>query len=146
MLAVVFSVGRVVLNFFRNVENRYYRTFLALLTGILTVTILFALIRSGGKSIMIILLPLIASWMWLHRKQLQKWRLMPNHLLSDFLLAASIMTIFYTYAAYFYFDLEKGIFKSLFIDAYYYADFSNSLKLWGIESKFYEMNHFLSDH
>ncbi|OFY18591.1 MAG: hypothetical protein A2W98_04995 [Bacteroidetes bacterium GWF2_33_38] len=48
----------------------------------------------------------------------------------------------YLYQSFFFFDFFSGTIRHLHTDHYLYGDFSNSLKLFGVESKFTDLNFY----
>lgn len=144
-MGVFLAIGRTILGFFIQIDNRYYRTFIHLATGTLVATVLFAIVQSGGKTILMVQLPVFLVAFWLNRKHVKPFSFDFREFLKDWKITVVALLPIFIYESYFYFDWSNGTYKSLFIDSYYYSSFSNSLKLWGSESKNIEMNYFYPD-
>ncbi len=145
-LGAFLLIGRLVFNFYYLIEKQAYRTFAHLAIGVLLTTLVFSLIRSGGKTILVLQIPVLIFILGYTRKASLRFKFEMKEFVSDWLLGVISFLPIFVFSAWFYFDWTNGSFKSLFIDAYYYADFTNSLKLFGSESKFYEMNYFFSEN
>lgn len=138
----VYILGRIVTSFIDCNSNQLFRIFTSLITGILFITITYAIIKSNGKTILTIVFPIIGFTLFYYRKHLIKPTIKFKYLLNDILLVSSIFTFAFLYQSWFYFDFFSNSFKSLHSDSYWYAIISNSQVMWGIESYFTECNLF----
>lgn len=138
----VYILGSIVTSFIDCNSNQLFRIFTSLITGILFITITYAIIKSNGKTILTIVFPIIGFTLFYYRKHLIKPTIKFKYLLNDILLVSSIFTFAFLYQSWFYFDFFSNSFKSLHSDSYWYAIISNSQVMWGIESYFTECNLF----
>lgn len=138
----IYFLGRIVTSFINCSSNQLFRIFTSLITGILFITITYALIKSNGKTILIIVFPIIGFVLFYYRNYLIKPTIKFKYILNDILLISSIFTLIFLYQSWFYFDFFSNSFKSLHSDSYWYSIISNSQVMWGIESYFTECNIF----
>ena len=140
----IFLVGSCLEAFIKKPEGFFYRLFFILTAGTTTFTFSYALIASGGKTILLLLIPLLAYAIY---------RLRPIKFcvpsLNKVQYPGTVLTVFLPILFYhllFYYDYKFDTYKFLFIDSYYFSDFANGLKLWGSESKFSEINAYFPEN
>jgi len=136
--------GKLLLDLIRVEANGFLRLFLNLTAGLLFCTVCYAIIKSGGKTILSLsILPLL--FYFYKPKNSHKSSISFGSFTQDFFISIFCLLPFFAYFLFYYFDFRTGEFKSLFIDPYFYAEFSNSLLLWGAETKFYELSYYLPE-
>jgi len=143
---LVFSCGKVILNSFNHQETVLPRIFYSSILGMLFIILLYSILKAHGKTILITVIPVIGYLMFSFRSQLHKPTFLLFEIKKEFLWILSIFSLIFLYQSYFFFDLFNGTIKSLFWDNYAYASYIDSLKLWGTETRYLDMNWFIPSY
>src|SRR6202008_2744448 len=77
-----------------------------------------------------------------NRNRIRKYNFELLAIKKELLASALFFLPIILFQAYFYFDFFQDSFKTLHTDHYLYADFSNSLKLFGLESPFTDLIYY----
>ncbi len=130
----VYIIGKIACALLPMPSNRFFKLFVTYAAGILIILLAYSFIRSGLKTINLLILPEAAILLFLLRKRLTKPRFHFKEIKQE--LFYSLLAFFpvFAYQAYFYFDFANDGFKPLYSDQYFYAQLANSLKLFGAES------------
>ena len=139
---LLYLTGRFVINCFGVNQKTFFSLFLSLIVGLTTVSLLYALIRSEGRTILsVISIPAIFLIIQ-HKHKLQKprfdFRLLLRH--SSWLFFAFL--VIFIYQCLFFIDIKTFTFNSLYADSYWYSSFGDSQHVWGIENYFTQVNRF----
>src|ERR1035437_2436884 len=139
---LIFSIGKIILNSFQLQTSFVLRIFYSLILGTLFIVVLYSILKSDGKTILIAIIPIVTFLLYYYKSKIQR----PNHLFAEFkkevLWIISVFSILFLYQSFFFFDSNTGTIKSLFWDNYAYASYVDSLKIWGAETRYLDMNWF----
>jgi hypothetical protein len=142
----VFGCGKVILNSFNHQQAILPRIFYSSIIGMLFTILLYAILKAHGKTILITVVPVIGYILYSFRSQLHKPAFLLFEIKKEFLWIFSIFSLIFLYQSYFFFDFYNGTIKSLFWDNYAYASYVDSLKLWGTETRYIDMNWFIPSY
>ena len=139
---ITYIVGKSILAFLPKSKGLFFQLFVSLAIGILVLVLLFSIFASGGKTIHVILLPIIGLFFFKYRKSITKPTINFCEIRTELLWAILLFIPVFLYQSYFFFDFVNGTVKSLLWDNYAYASYIDSLRLWGAETRYVDMNYF----
>lgn len=139
---ITYIVGKSILAFLPKSKGLFFQLFVSLAIGTLVLVLLFSLVASGGKTIHVILLPILGLIFYKYRKSFSKPTITIKEIKTELLWAVLLFTPVFLYQSYFFFDFVNGTVKSLLWDNYAYASYIDSLRLWGVETRYVDMNYF----
>ena len=145
-VAITYSIGKMVTACLPKVNAIFFSLFTALATGIITIALLVSIIVSSGKTISILLLPIIGLLLLKYRTVFHKPMFNLNEIKTELLWLAVLFLPIFLYQGYFFFDFVNDTVKSLMWDNYAYASYIDSLRIWGAESRYVDMNYFIPEH
>ena len=141
-LLSIYFLGKIILSFFEINVTKELKFFSSYIIGTLFWILIYSVVKTSFLTINLGLFPVIAYVVYLYRKKIRKFDFELSNIKNELLISALIFLPVYLFQAYFYFDFFNDSFKTLHTDHYLYADFSNSLKLFGIESKFTDLIYY----
>lgn len=142
VILITYSVGKLILGFFSCTCHFFFKLFITYVIGITSIILFYSLIKSGGKTIFILLIPLIIGLFYHFRKYLEKPSFNKQEVRKELKWSFGVFIIIFLYQSYFFFDFNNNEIKSIFWDNYAYATFVDSLKLWGLENSQTAMNFY----
>jgi hypothetical protein len=144
-LFMIYLTGKIILSFFSVNVLGTFKLFLIYITGLTSVFLIYSVIKTNFLTVNIGFLPILFYIIYLKRDTITLPKLNYFNIKNDISLTLLIFIPIYLFQSYFFFDFMNGTFKPLHTDHYLYADFSNSLKLFGIESKFTDLNFYFAN-
>ena len=142
---ITYIVGKSILAFLPKSKGLFFHLFVSLAIGTLVLVLLFSLVASGGKTIHVILLPILGLIFYKYRKLFSKPTITIKEIKTELLWAVLLFIPIFLYQSFFFFDFVNGTVKSLLWDNYSYASYIDSLRLWGTETRYVDMNYFSSE-
>ena len=141
-LFITYAIGKVILSCFTFKGDYFFRLFVTNIVGITAIVMLYSLLKSQGKTINTVLLPILFFFLYSFKKTVQKPTFNFKEITKDCGWILLVFLLFFMYQSFFYFDMVNGEIKTLYIDYYWYGSITDSLKLWGSETQFTEMSYF----
>src|ERR1035437_49593 len=142
-LFIIYSIGKIFVSFIDVQCNFFLRLFILYIIGILAIVLFYSIAKAYGRTNNIFLLPIIVFLLYQYRFHFTKKLCINKHGIIKELIWSLIPFVFiFIYQSFFYFDFGKNELKPLFGDYYWYASFTDSLKLWGTENYFTTSNFF----
>lgn len=142
-LLFTYSLGKFITSFFDIKGNFFFRLFVTYIIGIIAIVLFYSIIKSHGRTINILLLPIIGYIFYLVKNSFtKKTRFDKSETLREFAWSLLPFIIVFLYQSWFYFDFKNSDIKPLFVDFHRYATFTQSINQWGVESYLSEMNYY----
>lgn len=142
-LLITYTIGKLILLFLRLEGNFFFRLFVTYIIGITAIVLSYSTFKTHGRTVNILLLPLMVYLIYFFRKSFStNFKFNKKEIVQEFVWSLLPFALMFLYQCWFYFDFCKGELKPLFGDYYWYATFSDSLKLWGAENYFTSTNFF----
>lgn len=141
-LITIYLSGKIILSCFDIYITKELKLFSSYIVGILLWILIYSVVKSSFLTINLGLFPVIVYFVFFYRNRIKSFNFELSSVKNELLLSALIFLPVFIFQAYFYFDFLNDSFKTLHTDHYLYADFSNSLKLFGIESKFTDLIYY----
>ena len=142
-LLIIYVTGKIIASLFEIRGNSFFRLFVTYIIGITAIIIFYSIIKSHGRTVNILLLPIIGYILYYFRNSLtKKPRLYKDEIIQEFTWSLIPFALIFLFQSWFYFNIKEHIICSIFSDIYTYADISNSLKIYGIENGSIELNFF----
>ena len=142
-MMALYLTGTCLLGFFQppNLTSKL-KLVTSYVIGIIFWVLIYSVIKTGFKTINLSLIPIIIAFILYHRKKIKKLTIDVNNLKTDLLQSFSFFIPIFLFQSLFYFDFFNDTWISLNTDLYFYANASNSLKLYGIESSLTDLHEF----
>ena len=139
-LLITYSVGKCIASFFEIKGNFFFKLFVTYIIGITTIVLLYSLIKAHGRTVNVLLLPIIGYLLYYYRSAF-KINLRSNFkgILQEFLWSLLPFICVFLYQSWFYFDFANKTINILWSDYYQFGFYSDSLSLFGTESRMPEM-------
>ena len=144
-LLITYVIGQTILSFFSINEGFFFRLFVKYIVGITTIVLIYSIIKTHGKTVNILLLPIISTLLYHFRGLLKKPFLNKKEIFKELLWSLIPFLCVFLYQSWFFFDFSNGWIHPLFRDFHAYASFSNSLKISGIENPHIQMTYFFPE-
>jgi hypothetical protein len=142
-LLITYSIGKVIASFFDLSGNFFFRLFVTYIIGITVIVLFYSLIKTHGRSVNIILIPIICILLYHYRDSLKaNQQLVKKGIVKDILWSLIPFLFIFIYQSLFYFDFANQTIKILWSDNYQFGFYSDSLTLFGTESRVPEMTYF----
>ena len=142
-LLICYSIGKLIASFFDIKGNFFFRLFVTYIIGITAIVLFYSLIKAHGRTVNILLLPIVFFMVYNFRNSLFKRPVFDiKEIIKEMRLSSLPFLLIFGYQCIYYFDFSHGEVKTLFADYYWYAIYCDSLKIWGAESRFTEMNNY----
>lgn len=141
-LIFIYLIGKVILSFFELNITKELSFFSNYIVGIIICILLYSVAKTGFRTINIGLLPVIVSVIYLYRKRIKTFHFEFANIKYELFISVLIFLPIFIFQSCFYFDFFHNSLKTLHTDHYLYADLANSLKLFGVESKFTDLNYY----
>jgi len=142
-LLITYSIGKFITSFFE-ISGKYFITlFITYCIGISTIVLFYSLIKTHGRTVNIILIPIICILLYHYRNSFKIFpRLVKTEIFKDILWSLIPFIFIFIYQSLFYFDFGNQTIKILWSDNYQFGFYSDSLTLFGTESRVPEMTYF----
>ncbi len=141
-LIFIYLSGKIILSCFEINTTKELKLFSYYIVGILFWVLAYSVTKANFQTINTGLLPVIVCVVYLNRNRIRKYNFELLDIKKELLASALFFLPIILFQAYFYFDFFQDSFKTLHADHYQYADFSNSLKLFGVESPFTDLIYY----
>ena len=146
-LLLTYVTGKLIVGFFKSEGNFFFRLFITYIIGITSIVLVYSIIKAQGRTVNMLLLPLIAYLIYYFRKSFTtSITFNMKEIIREFGWSLLPFLFVFLYQSWFYFDFGNKSIKSVFPDFYWYSTMSESLTLWGIESRITEMNFFFPEY
>ena len=138
-----YLIGKSIVHFFTMKGHFFFRLFVTHIVGFSTLYLVYAIIMAHGRTVAIILLPIITYLIYHFRPAfIAKAPFEKEIFLKEIWWSIVPFLLVFLYQSWFYFDFVNGELKPLLCDFHRYAIFTQSIHLWGLESYLSEMNYF----
>ena len=146
-LLIVYSFSKLITCFFEIKGDFYFRLFLTYIIGIITIIFIYSIIKAHGRTVNIILFPII-GYLFYHLKHsiIKKPIYNIQEIKKEILWSILPFLIIFMYQSLFYFNFVKAEIKPLFGDYFWYASISNNLQSNGTENDFLNCNYFFTSY
>jgi hypothetical protein len=144
-LFLVYSIGKIISSFYQIEREFKMKLFLSMLIGVLTISLVFSLIKTHGITIQIALVPLVIYVIYYYRKSFVRFSIDIQEVKKEVLILFVCGSIIYFYQSSFYFDYFNLTVKQLFVDNYTYAQTSHSMQFYGSENFNFGANDFFAE-
>ena len=139
---LIYLTGKIILGFFEFNTTSKFKAFCNYIIGLVVLILFYSCFKTNFKTINLGLIPILITLIIFFRKSIKRFTFDVSSLKGDILLLFLVFFPVFTFQSLFYFDFSNDTWLSLYIDQYWYADFSNSLKLYGVESTLTDLTHF----
>jgi len=139
---ITYITGKIITSSFSGKTNNFFHLFTSLLLGLVVISTSFAIYKSGGKTIMLLIIPMGTILFFYYKKQIKQPTFKLHEIKQDILYLLLLFTIIQMYQNWFFFDYSNNTIKSIYTDTYWYSTFCDSQKNWGIENYFRSFSYF----
>jgi hypothetical protein len=140
----IYLIGKIILSFFNFNISGIFRLFSLYVVGLIAIILFHSIVKTKFITINSGLIPILFLILYLKRHKLTKPKFNFNNVKNEIFITILIFVPIYLYQSCYFFDFLNGTFKPLHTDHYLYADYTNSLKLLGVESINTDLNYYLN--
>jgi hypothetical protein len=144
-LFLVYIIGKIISSFYIIDSLFKMKLFLSMLIGVITISLIFSLIKTRLITIQIALLPIVIYIIYYYRKSFINFSINLKEVKKEILVLLFCGSIIYFYQSSFYFDYTNLSVKQLFVDNYTYAQTSDSMQFYGSENFNFGANDFFTE-
>ena len=138
-------LGRMLTDIFRFNCTTILSAFINWFVGTMALITGYALIMSGGKTIMSVFTFSGLIFLFIKRNEIKPIRFYAKKITHEILYMLGFSVLAYLFFIFQVIDFQNNAFKPVYNDFFLYATFIDSLKLWGSEHIFTSVSYFFND-
>jgi len=142
---IIYITGKSVVVFYNIKADYFFKLFITLAIGILTIVYMFSVIWAHGITVNILLTPFLIYFFYHYRAKTIKPVIYWDEIKKEVLWILGAFILIYLYQSIFFFDFYNGVTRPLFNDYYEHSQISNTLRLFGTESTLVDLLYYFPE-